>query len=339
MGGGMVNRLEAMGRRMSNADRSMAGSLQRLGSGQRIATAADDPAGLSISERLRGQTGGVVRAQRNVTDAIGAVQTADGALAEVAEILQRTREIALRHQHGTLSATDRDAIRREAEQLGAATRRLRDVTFNGVRLLDGSSPGLVVQAGGRDGEQVQVALVALSAIVGDDVFDFLATGSGSAGSGGSGGPSAPPPGSGAGGNGSGSSGVSGWSFTWGGWTWTWDGNSWQRSRAGSGGGGSGGGASPPADPPRPLDRIDDAVDAVSSARAVLGAAQNRLGHIASKLAVEGEQLASAESRIRDADVAGEVVALARRRALADVNRAIASHAHVHARDVLTLLAV
>lgn len=349
----MVNRLDSMARRAATADRALTGSVSRLSSGRRIVTAADDAAGLSISERLRAQTGGVVRAQRNVADAVGVIQTADGALAEVAGILQRTRELAVRHAHGSLSATDREALRREAGQLGAEVTRLgRATNFNGTGLLDGSRPGLVVQVGGRDGDELPIALASLSAIVGDDVFDFLATGTtastgsgGATGTGGSSGgssdPSTPPPGSGSGSSGSGGD---GWSFSWGGWTWTWNGSAWSRSRASSGGGtapttggGSGTGGTTTAPRNAAIGRVDDAINAVSAARGILGASQSRLEFIASKLAAEGEHLTSAESRIRDADMAAEVVSLTRNQIRGDVSRAMTAQARVQAQNALRLL--
>ena len=98
MSTGMVNGLDAMSRRWAAADRAVASTTQRLGSGRRIVSAADDAAGLGIAERLRGQAAGALQAQRNARDAIGALQTLDGALAATTGLLQRTRELAVQYQ-------------------------------------------------------------------------------------------------------------------------------------------------------------------------------------------------------------------------------------------------
>src|SRR6184192_2291410 len=94
-------------------------SMQRLSSGYRINTAADDAAGLAISEKLRAQIGGLDQAQRNAQDAISLVQTGEGALAEVHSMLQRVRDLAVQYNNGTLSSSDKTAITDEVTQLQA----------------------------------------------------------------------------------------------------------------------------------------------------------------------------------------------------------------------------
>src|SRR5215204_6735872 len=92
-------------------------SMERLSSGYRINRAADDAAGLAISEKLRGQISGISQAMRNAQDAVSLVQTAEGALQEVHSMLQRMRELAVQYKNGTLSTSDRQAIQSETAQL------------------------------------------------------------------------------------------------------------------------------------------------------------------------------------------------------------------------------
>ena len=114
-------------------------SVERLSSGLRINRAADDAAGLAISEKLRSQVKGLSMAMRNSQDGISMIQTAEGALNETTSILQRMRELAVQSSNGTLSTQDRTAIGSEATQLQAELTRIANVTkFNGNSLLDGS---------------------------------------------------------------------------------------------------------------------------------------------------------------------------------------------------------
>jgi flagellin len=311
MSGGLVHRLEGMSRRLAMTDRAASGSIQRLASGNRIVSAADDAAGLAIAERLRSQSAGALRAQRNVQDGIGAIQTADGALGEVTMILQRTRELAVQYQSGTLTATDRAAAQREADALEAEVARIATQTrFNGNQLLAGGR--LAVHAGGFDADGIEAMLPDLADLVAGEVFSL--DGSGAAqGGGGNGGGNGNGNGNGNGGNGHG------------------NGNGNANGHGGGNGGGNGGAAPP-------IARVAAALNAVSAQRALLGAFQNRLEHVLATLAVTHEQLVASESRIRDADVGAEVVSLTRHRMFADVNRALAAQGHVRARNALHLLA-
>src|SRR6266581_9773893 len=94
-------------------------SMEKLSSGYRINRAADDSAGLAISEKLRSQIGGIAQAQRNAQDAVSLVQTGEGALAEVHSMLQRVRDLAVQYNNGTLSSSDQTAITDEVGQLCA----------------------------------------------------------------------------------------------------------------------------------------------------------------------------------------------------------------------------
>jgi flagellin len=120
-------------------DNALSKSLERLSSGFRINRAADDAAGLAISEKLRAQVRGLAQAIRNAQDGISMIQTAEGALNEVHAMLQRMRELALQAANDTLSAEDRAAINQEIQQLRAEIDNVSGrTTFNGKKLLDGS---------------------------------------------------------------------------------------------------------------------------------------------------------------------------------------------------------
>src|SRR5262249_20057048 len=115
-------------------------SMEKLSSGLRINRAADDAAGLAISEKMRAQLNGLDQANRNALDGISLVQTAEGAMNEQHSILQRIRELAVQRQNGTLSSTDQGAIDTEYAQLTAELGRIQGSTsFNGLNLLDGTS--------------------------------------------------------------------------------------------------------------------------------------------------------------------------------------------------------
>ena len=147
-----------------NAQRNLTGSglqlataLQRLSSGLRINSAKDDAAGLAISERFNTQIRGSEVAQRNASDGISLSQTAEGSLAEVANNLQRIRELSVQARNGTNSATDRAALDNEVQQLKAEIDRVAgSASFNGVKLLDGSFTSSVFQVGANAGETIYV---------------------------------------------------------------------------------------------------------------------------------------------------------------------------------------
>src|ERR1700712_3596836 len=115
------NNVEAFNahRNLSGTGNRLAQSMERLSSGYRINRAADDAAGLAISERLRGQIGGLDQAQRNAQDAVSLVQTAEGSLTEVHAMLQRVRDLAVQYKNGSSSTNDRTAIQSEGNQLAA----------------------------------------------------------------------------------------------------------------------------------------------------------------------------------------------------------------------------
>src|SRR3979409_1481837 len=155
--------LAATGGRLSTA-------MERLSSGYRINRAADDAAGLAISERLRGQIGGLDQAQRNVQDAISLVQTAEGALTEVHAMLHRIRDLAVQFKNGALSTNDRTAIQSEINQLASEIERIGATSeFNGIKVLN-TTQTLSFQVGASDGQVISVSLISLGAQVGVSYF-------------------------------------------------------------------------------------------------------------------------------------------------------------------------
>jgi flagellin len=144
-------------RNLSTSGGQLATSLQRLSTGLRINSAKDDAAGLAISERFTTQIRGMNQAVRNANDGMSLAQTAEGALAEVGNNLQRIRELAVQSSNATNSNTDRTAIQSEVTQLLNEIDRVADQTsFNGVKLLDGSFTGAVFQVGANAGETITV---------------------------------------------------------------------------------------------------------------------------------------------------------------------------------------
>jgi flagellin len=136
-------------------------SMQKLSSGLRINSAADDAAGLAISEKMRSQINGTDQAQRNAMDGISLVQTAEGAYNEMHSILQRVRELAVQAQNGTLSTADTGAIDQEVGQLTAELTRIAGNTqFNGLAVLNGSFT-LQVGADSGGGNQIGFTLASI----------------------------------------------------------------------------------------------------------------------------------------------------------------------------------
>src|SRR5436853_3506796 len=131
------NNVEAFNahRNLAGTESKLATSMERLSSGYRINRAADDAAGLAISERLRGQIGGLDQSQRNVQDAVSLVQTAEGSLTEVHSMLQRIRDLAVQYKNGSLSNADRTAIQSEVNQLASEIERIgQSAQFNGIKI-------------------------------------------------------------------------------------------------------------------------------------------------------------------------------------------------------------
>lgn len=146
-------------RNLSSSQAGLTNALQRLSSGLRINSAKDDAAGLAISERMTSQIRGFNQAARNANDGISLAQTAEGALGEVANNLQRIRELALQSANSTNSASDRDALNAEAQQLLSEIQRVSSTTqFNGLNLLDGSFSSAQFQVGANASQTISVTI-------------------------------------------------------------------------------------------------------------------------------------------------------------------------------------
>jgi len=160
-------------RNLVNSSNAINTAMQRLSSGLRINSAADDAAGLAISESLTGQVNGLDQAQRNAQDGVSLVQTADGTLNDVQQMLQRVRELAVQYANGTLSATDQNAISSEVGQLASEIARIGNTAqFNGINLFDGSHAAVTFQVGANDNEVISVTLSAMSTLVSASTTGF-----------------------------------------------------------------------------------------------------------------------------------------------------------------------
>src|ERR671933_296093 len=142
MGLRIQNNVEAFNahRQLTGTAAKAAKAMEKLSSGYRVNRAADDAAGLAISEKMRAQIGGLDQAQRNAQDGVSLVQTAEGALNEVHSMLQRIRDLKVQSQNGTLGSPDKDAIASEVKQLGDEIGKISSQTeFNGIKLLNNTS--------------------------------------------------------------------------------------------------------------------------------------------------------------------------------------------------------
>ncbi|GBD29937.1 Flagellin [bacterium HR32] len=266
-------------RNLVATDNALSKSLERLSSGFRINRAADDAAGLAISEKMRAQVRGYSQAIRNAQDGISLVQTAEGALNEVHSILQRIRELVLQAGNETLQAEDRDAIQTEITALVSEIDRIANSTkFNGVDLLNAAgSVDIVAGPSGSASETITVNLVDMQAgALGDATNNLTQINVGS---------------------------TSPDAFT----------------------------------TERRLQIVDAALNDVSTTRAGLGAVQNRLEHTVANLGVAVENLSAAESRVRDTDMAEEMVKFTRNQILLQAGTAMLAQANAAPQVVLQLL--
>ncbi|HPI40535.1 MAG TPA: flagellin [Pseudobdellovibrionaceae bacterium] len=227
-------------RNLIGSQRMINNSMSQLSSGSRINKAADDAAGLAISENLKAQIRSASQAQRNANDGISMVQTAEGGLNEMSNIIIRLRELGIQASSDTVGDVERGFLNKEVEQLKSEVQRIANVTTWGTtKLLDGSSPTFDFQVGlFNNAEEDRISFEA-----GQNVATLDALG------------------------------ISGIDYT---------------TKEGA---------------QESLVSLDDAQTAVNGIRANLGALQNRLTSTVDNLGVAQENLSSANSRIRDADVA------------------------------------
>lgn len=266
-------------RQMGQVSGAAQNSMEKLSSGMRINKAADDAAGLSISEKMRNQIRGLDQAQRNAQDGISLIQTAEGGLNETHSILQRMRELVVQGANGTNTGEEIENIQSEISQLQEEITTISERTnFNGRNLLDGT-----VTASGSGQVKLQVGANAgetLNIVIGDMSASGLGVG------------------------------VSGIKFS---------------------GGSSGGDFS------GALALLDTAISTVSTQRSNLGAVQNRLDHTINNLATSSENLTGAESRIRDVDMAKEMMEFTKNNILTQASQAMLAQANQQPQAVLQLL--
>ncbi len=147
-------------RNLSTSGSSLATTIQRLSSGLRINSAKDDAAGLAISERFSTQIRGLDVAVRNANDGISLAQTAEGAMVEIGNNLQRIRELSVQSANATNSESDREALNAEVKQLVSEIDRVsRQTNFNGTKLLDGSFQGALFQVGADSGQTIGISSI------------------------------------------------------------------------------------------------------------------------------------------------------------------------------------
>jgi len=357
-----MNAHRQLGMNQSNA----AKSIEKLSSGLRINRAGDDAAGLAISEKMRGQVRGLNQAQRNSQDAISLIQTAEGAMNETHSILQRMRELAVQASNDTNTDQDRAELQKELNQLTSEINRIGNNTeFNQKKLLNGSQKldtGFVSEAGKVDGGGLKMQVGANSAQnFTVDIFDMRAEALGIAGSAGSGASvgNATHITTGSVNTGSGSYYKADGSFVSGADTYTTENGSVINAElvAKSSGAvfadgdhnkltdkGNASGAAVHALDIRDHEKattaisvIDAAINQVSSERSKLGAFQNRLEHTISNLGNASENLQAAESRIRDVDMASEMMEFTRTNILSQASQAMLAQANQRPQSVLQLL--
>ena len=242
-------------------------STEKLSSGYRINRAADDAAGLSISEKMRKQIRGLDRASTNAQDGVSAVQTAEGALAEVHSMLQRANELAVQAANGTNSSKDIKAISDEIVQLKNEMNRIASTTdFNGKKMLSNSSVAIFVGYTNETANTISIAGVDLKSKVQNvgSIADQAAAKS-------------------------------------------------------------------------MLATISTAIEEISTARSTFGAMQNRLEHTIDNLDNVVENVTAAESRIRDTDMADEMVKYSKNNILTQAGQSMLAQANQSTQGVLSLL--
>ncbi len=230
-------------------------NMEKLSSGLKINRAADDAAGLAVSEKMRGQIRGLEQAQRNTQDGISYVQTAEGAMNEISSMLTRMKELNVQKLNGTYGDGDKDNIDQELDALGEQIDTIMTETkFNGIKI----TSGVKVQIADVKGQQIKVSSISTDGITG-------------------------------------------------------------LTKTTSIGG------------------IEDAIKNVSTERAKLGAKQNQLEYTSNNLGTVVENLTAAESRIRDTDMAKEMVELTKNNILLQASQAMLAQANSQPQGVLSLL--
>ncbi|MBQ1901780.1 MAG: flagellin [Lachnospiraceae bacterium] len=248
-------------------------STEKLSSGYKINRAADDAAGLAISEKMRSQIRGLDRASTNASDGISVVQTAEGALNEVHAMLQRMNELATQAANDTNTSVDRNSLKLEVDQLSCEINRIASSTqFNTMNLLDGSFTGKNLQVGALSGQAITISIAKLT--------------------------------------------TSGLSLGV-------NGSALKLSSFKSAG--------------ESMSMVQAAIDTISTQRANLGAVQNRLEHTIANLDTTSENTSASESRVRDTDMASEMVTYSKNNILAQAGQSMLAQANQSTQGVLSLL--
>ncbi|MCY7475643.1 flagellin [Paenibacillus larvae] len=253
-------------------------SMEKLSSGLRINRAADDAAGLSISEKMRSQIRGLQQAQRNAQDGVSLVQTAEGAMNEISDMLVRMKELTIQTANGTFNEDDKANLDLEMIQLAEEIKNIQEKTkFNGKEVFKTDNEFKIVTG---DSEDVSLVIKGADISQAAGLLEKL--------------------------------------------------KGKEDSKA-------------PEDPKAPEDAkikvsdIEDAIKQVNTARSTLGAQQNRLEHTVNNLGTTTENLQAAESRIRDTDMASEMVKLTKDNILLQASQAMLAQANQHPQGVLQLL--
>ena len=274
---------------------SLAKNSEKLSSGYRINRAGDDAAGLSISEKMRGQIRGLEQASTNAQDSISMIQTAEGALTEVHSCIQRMRELTVQASNDTNVDADRYAIAKEVAALASEIDRIASQTeFNTMKLLDGSFTEKTLQVGANSQQTITVSIADIksetlgidAAAIADNIYASASTMSA--------------------GNG----------FE--------PGDPLTDGAAGS-------------DITALIDTVNGALEFVSAQRGELGAYQNRLEHTIANADNTAENLQAAESRIRDVNMASEMVEYSKNSILQQASQSMLAQANQATQGVLSLL--
>lgn len=261
-------------RQFGAANAAQGKSMEKLSSGMRINRAGDDAAGLSISEKMRGQIRGLEQASRNAQDGISLLQTAEGALNETHAILQRMRELAVQASNDTNVTADRIAIKDELSQLKSEVTRIANNTeFNTQKLIGSAASGVVFHVGANASQTISVAFNNMQA---SGTFVNISTADIEISAG--------------------------------------------RSVANA-----------------LITIVNTAITNVSSERSKLGAVQNRLEHTIANLDNSAENLTAAESRVRDVDMAKEMMTQTKNSILSQAAQAMLAQANQQPQGVLQLL--
>ena len=295
-------------------------NLEKLSSGLQINRAGDDAAGLAISEKMRNQIRGMDQASTNAQDGISLIQTAEGALNETHSMLQRMAELYVKAGNETLTDDDNQKIQAEIEQL---TNQIDDIAnqtqFNTKKVLDGSVAGITLQVGANVDETIVLNLSDNTAL-GLNLKEGVMTASGIA---------AVPPTFDASGamTASGSPAVAA--------TYASGGGPGLQTIGNIGASGAVGDANTIAK--ENLKVVQDAINTVSENRSNLGAVQNRLEHTINNLGASSENLTAAESRIRDVDMAKEMMEFTKNNILTQAAQAMLAQSNQMPQGVLQLL--